>query len=150
MVMMEDKKVFLDTNILVYSSLINSPFQQIAKDKILEFVTNDYEIWISQQVIREYLSVITKILIAEPNFNLDDIIISVEKFSNQFFIADETKSTNAILLDLVKAYKITGKNIHDCNIVATMKQYEIKNLLTHNTKDFIKYSPNEINVIDLL
>ncbi|MEZ5055332.1 MAG: type II toxin-antitoxin system VapC family toxin, partial [Chitinophagales bacterium] len=110
----------------------------------------DYEIWISQQVIREYLSVITKILIAEPNFNLDDIIISVEKFSNQFFIADETKSTNAILLDLVKAYKITGKNIHDCNIVATMKQYEIKNLLTHNTKDFIKYSPNEINVIDLL
>lgn len=150
MVMMEDKKVFLDTNILVYSSLINSPFQQKAKDKILEFVTNDYEIWISQQVIREYLSVITKILIAEPNFNLDDIIISVEKFSNQFFIADETKSTNAILLDLVKAYKITGKNIHDCNIVATMKQYEIKNLLTHNTKDFIKYSPNEINVIDLL
>ena len=150
MVMMEDKKVFLDTNILVYSSLINSPFQQIAKDKILEFVTNDYEIWISQQVIREYLSVITKILIAEPNFNLDDIIISVEKFSNQLFIADETKSTNAILLDLVKAYKITGKNIHDCNIVATMKQYEIKNLLTHNTKDFIKYSPNEINVIDLL
>ncbi len=150
MVIMEDKKLFLDTNILVYSSLTNSDFQHIARGKILEFATNNYEIWISRQVIREYLSVISKILFTEPDFKIDDVIISVEKFSNQFYIADEIKSTSEILLDLVKKHNITGKNVHDCNIVATMKQYEINNILTHNTKDFIKYSPREINVIGLL
>ncbi|HQG37677.1 MAG TPA: hypothetical protein PLK15_00990, partial [Chitinophagales bacterium] len=99
---MEDKKLFLDTNILVYSSLTNSDFQHIARGKILEFATNNYEIWISRQVIREYLSVISKILFTEPDFKIDDVIISVEKFSNQFYIADEIKSTSEILLDLVK------------------------------------------------
>ena len=148
--MMEDKTLFIDTNILVYASLENSPFYQIAKNKILEFSYNNYELWISRQVIREYLSVISKALILEIDYNINDVINSIEKFSNQFHIADENKSTSEKLLILVKQYNISGKNVHDCNIVATMKQYEIKNILTHNTKDFIKYSPNDIKVFGLL
>jgi predicted nucleic acid-binding protein len=35
---------------------------------------------------------------------------------------------------------IGGAQIHDANIVATMQVYNIPTLLTHNTKDFKRFS----------
>ena len=146
---MDANKIFIDTNILVYSSLTNSPYYHIAKDKISEFADSEYELWISRQVIREYIAVITKQLALEINYSIEEILISTKRFCNQFNIADENNFTSDMLMLLVKQYNITGKNVHDCNIVATMKQYEIKNTLTHNVKDFIRYSNSDIKIIPL-
>jgi predicted nucleic acid-binding protein len=40
---------------------------------------------------------------------------------------------------LIEQYNITGKAVHDCNIVATIKAYNIKALLTNNISDFQRY-----------
>ena len=77
-------------------------------------------------------------------------MISTYRFCNQFNIADENHITSDLLMLLVKQYNIIGKNVHDCNIVAIMKQNNIKNILTHNIKDFIRYSSSDINTIPLM
>lgn len=44
------------------------------------------------------------------------------------------------LLRLAERVRVAGKQIHDANIVATMLAYDISDLLTHNTVDFVRYS----------
>ena len=36
-------------------------------------------------------------------------------------------------------FHIGGKQVHDANIIATMKVYDIPALLTHNTEDFERF-----------
>lgn len=44
MEIMEDKKVFLDTNILIYAKLEESIFHKAAIDKLNEFMANEFEL----------------------------------------------------------------------------------------------------------
>ena len=52
--------VFLDTNVLVYASVTASPFHQQALSAIQNYAAAGTELWISRQVLREYLAVVTR------------------------------------------------------------------------------------------
>jgi predicted nucleic acid-binding protein len=53
------KKIFIDTNILLYANIANSPFHQGARHA-LRTAPNSYDsLWINRQVIREYLKVMS-------------------------------------------------------------------------------------------
>lgn len=56
----DGRPVFLDTNILVYASLIESPFHQATIEAIQSFYDAEVELWISRQIIREYLATLTR------------------------------------------------------------------------------------------
>jgi len=43
----DNKQVFVDTNILVFANVKTSPFHEKAKTKLNELVENDYELFIS-------------------------------------------------------------------------------------------------------
>ena len=64
---------------------------------------------------------------------------NINYFERTFVIADESKITTVELLKLISEFKIIGKQIHDCSIVATMLCNDIPTILTHNTDDFKKY-----------
>ena len=55
MVTMNDSRLFIDTNILVYANVIETPFHQQALAAINSAHEAGRTIWISRQVIREYL-----------------------------------------------------------------------------------------------
>ncbi len=73
----------------------------------------------------------------------------VRQFKAEFEIAGEDATVTALLLDLVNSRGAKGKQIHDANIVATMRRYGIPSLLTHNTADFTRYVP-DINLLPLI
>ncbi|MEH1947863.1 MAG: hypothetical protein V7K77_13055 [Nostoc sp.] len=52
MVIGDGNPVFLDTNILVYASQIQSPFHQAAIEIIQGFYDAGVDLWISRQVLR--------------------------------------------------------------------------------------------------
>jgi hypothetical protein len=74
---------------------------------------------------------------------------AVRRFEAEFQIADEDAAVTALLLDTVQARTVLGKQIHDANIVATMRRYNVPFLLTHNTVDFTRYVP-DIHVLPLI
>ena len=56
---MAGNKFFVDTNILVYANTINFPFCTMARNK-LKYAFQTYDsVWISNQVMQEYLSFIS-------------------------------------------------------------------------------------------
>lgn len=134
--------VFLDTNILVYASFAGTPFHTAARARLSELETNGTILWTSRQVLREFLAVTTRsgnILPAPVAAALSQL---VRQFEAGFQIADEDGTVTAHLLRLLESRTIQGKQIHDANAVATMQRYGIRYLLTHNTTDFEKYSPD--------
>ena len=54
-------RVFVDTNVLVYSTSTSSPFFLAARDALQELDIAKAERWSSQQILREYLSTMTRL-----------------------------------------------------------------------------------------
>lgn len=52
--------VFLDTNILVYANVSESVFHQPALQAIQNLYDTGVELWISRQVLREFLTTLTR------------------------------------------------------------------------------------------
>jgi hypothetical protein len=58
----------------------------------------------------------------------------------EFTVVEETKSGLVFLADFLRTIPLSGKQIHDANLVATMLTYNIPNLLTNNVEDFKRFS----------
>ncbi len=136
----DNKQVFVDTNILVFANVATSPFHEKAKTKLIELADNDYGLWISSQVIREYLAVLSR-----PDVNgkriADELLITdVKRLRTEYHVIFEGDQTLVNLQMLLSHCPTGGKQIHDANIVATMVTNGLKELLTHNLDDFIRFN----------
>jgi len=52
--------VFVDTNVLIRLHIETAPEHNTIREVIKQLITDEYEIWISRQVLREYSSVLTR------------------------------------------------------------------------------------------
>ncbi len=132
---MADSPLFIDTNILVYANVIETPFHKQALAAINTAHDTGRTLWISRQVIREYLVTLTRPQIYE-NLPRATVLEQVDLFIDRFQVADDTAAVSEQLGKLMRDFNIGGKQVHDANIVATMLAYDIPCLLTHNIKDF--------------
>ncbi len=135
----DDKALFVDTNVLVYANVIETPLHEQALMAINAAYQADRRIWISRQVIREYLVTMTRPQIFE-NLPGATVLEQIDQFIERFQVADDTAAVTEQLVKLMGDFKIGGKQVHDTNIVATMLAYGIPCLLTHNAKDFQRFA----------
>jgi len=139
MATMDDNALFVDTNVLVYANVLETPFHARALKAINVADQAGRTLWISRQVIREYLVVMTRPQAFE-NLSRTTVLEQVEQFIAQFQVADDSPAVTAHLLALMQTYAIGGKQVHDANLVATMQANHIRCLLTHNEKDFQRFA----------
>ncbi len=135
MAMMDDNSLFIDTNILVYANVIETPFHEQALAAINIAHEAGRAIWISRQLTREYLVTLTRPQVFE-NLPKVTVLEQVDQFIERFQVVDVTSIVSEPLVKLMGDFKIGGKQVHDANIVATMLAYDIRCLLMYNVKDF--------------
>jgi predicted nucleic acid-binding protein len=133
-------RVFLDTYVLIYGQLRDCQLFETVEQRLADYTASGSEIWISRQVLREYLAAMTRGqgLTAIPP--LADVLADVQHFCRRFQIAEDGPAVTQQLIDLLTAVHCAGKQIHDANIVATMLANGITRLLTHNVQDFQRFS----------
>lgn len=136
----EGNRVFLDTNILIYANIAESPFHQAAFNAIKVREQAGSSLWVSRQVLREYLAVLTRPQSFTHPIPATTLAAQVRSFVDRFQVAEDDSRVTERLLALMERFSIGGKQVHDANIVATMQVYGISQLLTHNTKDFSRFS----------
>jgi predicted nucleic acid-binding protein len=136
---MDAETVFIDTNILVYATDDESPFNAKSLAIINRMMTDGIDFVISPQIIREYLVVLTRGLAPEDPAR-PATLHNVIKFIETFTLLDENRESVAQLQMIMDNCAVGGKQIHDANIVAVMLVYGVKRLLTHNLDDFKKYN----------
>ncbi|HAA28320.1 MAG TPA: VapC toxin family PIN domain ribonuclease [Cyanobacteria bacterium UBA8553] len=140
MAMTDDKAVFIDTNVLVYASIPESPLHPVALGAIQTLEQADRELWISRQVLREYLATLTRPQIFIEPISVAMLAVAIRQFENRFQVAEDNQQVTQRLLELIERIAVGGRQIHDANIVATMQIYGVHQLLTHNTTDFERFA----------
>jgi predicted nucleic acid-binding protein len=133
-------RTFLDTNVLLRATIEGFPLHKEAKQLVYLQREADNELWISRQVIREYVAQVTRPQVMLQPLAITDVVKRVETFGKLFLIADETADVTAQLLALMKEFPTGGKQVHDANIVATMLAYGIDTLLTQNVEDMKRFA----------
>ena len=147
-VMMDAETCFLDTNVLVYASDPQSPFYAAARMAIVQREQRTVQMVISNQVIREYYTVMTR---PTPDGSPDQqaVVQNIATFTRLYTIADDNLLVRESLLMLTRTVVIGGRQIYDANIVATMLAYGIPVLLTNNVAHFTRFA-EFITVLPLL
>ena len=136
----EGNRVFVDTNVLVYAAVSQSPFHRDARYAIRRRQEAGVELWICRQVLREYLVVLSRpqtFSIPQP---METLIEDVRRFQECFSIAEDGPAATARLLEVLRELSVGGKQVHDANIVATMLVNDIHSILTHNADDYRRFA----------
>ena len=138
----ESEKVFVDTNILIYST-----FEDFEPEKHLQCVDTlnrllqaETILFVSSQILREYFAIATNKNIFKKPLTYKQAAAKMKEFLATFTLVYEKESTIHVLIALIGKYAISQQKIHDMNIVATMLDNNITHLLTYNAKDFRKIS----------
>ena len=147
--MMAGKRVFVDINVLVYFTFAHFAEHRGARHRLAECESLPGTLWTSRQVLREFLAIATRPGFLTPSPSLSFLGKTVRAFENQFEIAADDAEVTALLLELLENPGAQGKQVHDANVVATMRRHRISDLLTHNTTDFRRYAP-WISVLPLI
>ena len=133
-------RVFVDTNVLVFANNVTSVYCTQARKRLSQLLDGGDELWISRQVIREYLAVTSRLNLPR-SVATADIVVGLQNLISGFLVADEDEVTTRHLLQLLRDVPSGGKQVHDANVVATMQAYSITQLLTHNLADFARFEP---------
>lgn len=131
--------VFLDTNVLVYASRPTAPEHAAARAALGAIEASGAAVWISPQVLREYLAVVTRPQATAPALTMAAAIEDVRRFQASFEMAQEGSAVLERLLDLLAANPRAGRQAHDANLVAVMLVQGIHRLVTFNPTDFHRF-----------
>jgi predicted nucleic acid-binding protein len=131
---------FLDTNVLVFASIDQAPRHAVALSAIQVREQAGVDLWISRQVLREYLAVLSRPQTFTPPLPVSVLVNQVRAFESRFHVAADTAEVTSFLLDLIQQIPVGGSQVHDANIVATMQACDIHYLVTDNTSDFRRFA----------
>jgi predicted nucleic acid-binding protein len=143
------ERVFIDTNVLLYAHLLGSPLYRAAVHRLEELEAGGAELWISRQTVREFLSATTTPGVLSEAIPLDKLVTDVRHMLKRFHVAEDSPQVTDRLLFLLESTPISGKQVHDAAVVATMLAHDIPRLLTHNIGDFARFGAF-ITVLPLL
>lgn len=107
MATMDDNALFVDTNVLVYANIIETPFHEQALAAINAAYQANRTLWISRQVIREYLVTMTRPQAFE-NLPRATVLEQIGQFTERFEVADDTPAVTERLVQLLADYKLGG------------------------------------------
>ena len=132
--------VFVDANVLLYSLFADSAWHGQAREKLNHLETSGLTAVASGQVLREVSAVLTRD--APRGRGLSGLAAAslVNALTARLRIVTETAHSHARWLDFLERGLARGTQVHDANIVAVMVASGISTLLTHNARDFERFS----------
>lgn len=142
-------EAFVDTNVLLRAMIETAPLHVEAQTLLLTQRQQGMRLWVSRQVLREYLVQITRPQAFHLELSTEQIDNHMRRILLLFQVADETAEVTEKLLELLKKYPTGGKQIHDANIIATMLVYGIRLLISTNVDDMRRFE-SQIQILPLI
>lgn len=131
--------VFLDTNVLVYAHVPESPRYFEARRLIDRLEETGCELWVSRQIMREFFAVLSRPGLLADRSPQADVVALIRRFERQYCVAEDHDLVAEQLYLLLGQVPVGGRQIHDANIVATLLAFDLRRLATYNTSDFRRF-----------
>ena len=133
--------VFVDTNVLLSATDRSRPHHDAARGLSRVAREAGCSLALSGQIIREYLVVATRpVEVNGLGLSPADALHNINAFIPRTVLCAETEAVSLRLRSLTATYALSGKRIHDANVVATMVEHDIHWLVTENGDDFKVFS----------
>lgn len=140
-----------DTNIFLRLAEKNSSERPIILNAIRKIRANNKTICYTPQILAEFWNVCTRPASARGGFGLS--IEQTERKANliqkYFEILPDTFQTFTEWRKIVSDYKVTGVQVHDAKLAASMNVHKVEYLVTLNDKDFKRFGLNIIHPKDI-
>ncbi len=101
--------MFVDTNVLVMVRLVTAPFHCQARNSINHYGETGDSLRISRQVIREYLSTVTRKQLWANPLAIEDALKDVEQMTIAFGILEDGPQVMEVFSDVRRAVPVQGK-----------------------------------------
>jgi predicted nucleic acid-binding protein len=135
-------RVLLDTNVLLEATDEGRRFHTQALAVFQNAPGAGVDLFLGTQIIREYLVVATRPL--ENNglgMSMATALDNIGRFRRRASLVAETLRSSEVFLDWAGRFGISGKKLHDLQILATASTAGMDALLTANEQDFPQSSP---------
>ena len=139
--------IFVDTNVLVYANNRESDLCDSSRRRLNELSGSGNPLVISDQVIREYLVIMTRPGFIEKPISNESAIEDAERMKKEFTLIFPDSTSLENLIELLRKYEIKGKRIHDAALVSLMLANGIKDILTNNIDDFKSFKEITVHSI---
>ena len=141
--------LFADTNVFLSATDRSREHHAEARELLQAAREGKAILAVSGQIIREYLVVATRpVEVNGLGLDAEDALKNIDVFTRPpFLFCEESEKVARRLRELVQTHRLTGKRVHDGNIVATMLAEGIDRLITENVGDFASFK--EIETVGL-
>jgi predicted nucleic acid-binding protein len=127
----------VDTNVLVYALDADAP-QHTAARALLEAARDEASatLFVTSQILCEFYSIVTNARRVPKPRSAAEATTAISGLLA--FLHVPPVPTHAVdgLLDLLRRHPVTGGDVFDLHIVATMQAYDVHRIYTFNTADF--------------
>ncbi len=139
----------VDTNVLLRFSRHEDPRYQIVQNTVHKLETEGHQLRTTSQNFAEFWNVATRP--ANQNgfghtiFETEQLLLGLEKF---FRLLPDSPDVYPEWKRLVVKYDVSGVQVHDARLAASMIAHNVKHILTFNITDFQRYTDEGIEVVN--
>ena len=134
----------IDANVLVYAMDADAP-QHSASRALLESArATSISVYVTLQTLCEFYSVVTNSRRVSKPRSPADALSAISGLLSFVTVLPVPAMTVGGLLDLLRRRPVTGGDIFDLHLVATMKANSIHRIYTFNRGDFEAFSELEV------
>ena len=136
------KMVLLDTSILVRERVSKDPLHLLTTDAVALLIQHDWMLYLVPQCLIEFWSVATRPVDARGGLGLShaEALAALEEFIVGRILLPEPANLFDLWYSIIKTHAVSGRQVWDARLVASMQAYGISYLLTCNPADFERYT----------
>jgi len=138
-----------DTNVLLRFARHTDASYPIIQMAVRKLQANGHQLQTTSQNVAEFWNVSTRPT-SRNGFGLTPYETNglLQDLEETFPLLLDFPDAYSIWRQLVVKYDVSGVQVHDARLVATMLVYDVKHILTFNTQDFTRYIPEGIVPVD--
>jgi toxin-antitoxin system PIN domain toxin len=131
----------VDTNILIYAHRFDSPFNQVAFERLTELANGAAAWGIPWPCLHEFLSIVTHPRIFSPPTSLERALGQIDIWLESPSLALLTESPThwSTLRALLVESSVIGARVHDARIMALCRQHGVRELWSAD-RDFSRFA----------
>lgn len=133
--------IAVDTNILVYAHRFESPFNQVAFDRLNELASGKAAWAIPWPCLHEFLNVVTNPRVFVPPTSLERALAQIDIWleSPSLALLSESPTHWTTLRAILVDSAVTGPRVHDARIMALCLQHGVRELWSSD-RDFSRFT----------
>jgi uncharacterized protein len=134
--MMSVEPGIIDTNVLVYAMDADHPHHTASRALLDAARTRSTTLYVTSQILCEFYSIVTNPRRVPKPRSCADATAAISSMLAFLHVLPSPARVVTVLMELLQRHPVTGAQIFDLQIVATMKANNVLRIYTFNAGDF--------------